>query len=100
MPWALVERPPRTTAVGQWLAAQRGEGAVLYLPLTNDRRNTLGMVDSLQHGRPIVNGYSGQRPSFFPLWWTCSHLSDRRRLWTLRDFGVRFVVSPAPLPET
>ena len=23
------------------------------------------MVQSLEHGRPIVNGYSGQRPAFF-----------------------------------
>ena len=30
----------RATAVGQWLASQAGQGAVLYLPLTNDRRNT------------------------------------------------------------
>ena len=52
--------------MGQWLASQAGQGAVLYLPLTNDRRNTVAMVDSLQHGRPIVNGYSGQRPSFYP----------------------------------
>ena len=101
MPWTLVDRPPRTTAVGQWLAAPRGEGAVLYLPLTNDRRNTLAMVDSLQHGRPIVNGYSGQRPSFYPaLVDALAAFPTAEALWTLRDFGVRFVVSPAPLPET
>jgi hypothetical protein len=101
MPWRLVDRPPRTTAVGQWLASQPGDGAVLYLPLTNDRRNTVGMIDSLQHGRPIVNGYSGQRPSFYPaLVDVVSTFPSVEALWTLRDFGVRFVVSPAPLPET
>ena len=101
MPWALVERPPRTTAVGQWLASRTGEGAVLYLPLTNDRRNTIAMVDSLQHGRPIVNGYSGQRPSFFPaLVDVLGTFPSVDALWTLRDFGVRFVVSPSALPAT
>jgi Protein of unknown function (DUF3108) len=101
MPLSLVDRPPKTTAVGQWLASQRAEGAVLYLPLTNDRRNTLGMVDSLQHGRPILNGYSGQRPSFYPaLVDVLSTFPSADALWTLRDFGVRFVVAPSLLPES
>jgi Protein of unknown function (DUF3108) len=101
MPWPLVDRPPMTTGVGQWLAAQKGEGAVLYLPLSNDRRNTVAMVDSLQHGRPIVNGYSGQRPSFYPaLVDVLGTFPSVDGLWTLRDFGVRFVVSPAALPAT
>ena len=99
MPWPLVERPPRKTGGGA-VAGRRGpdEGAVLYLPLTNDRRNTIAMVDSLQHGRPIVNGYSGQRPSFFPaLVDMLSTFPSADALWTLRDFGVRFVVSPSAL---
>jgi Protein of unknown function (DUF3108) len=101
MPWPMVDRPPRTTAVGQWLASRTGEGAVLYLPLTNDRRNTIAMVDSLQHGRPILNGYSGQRPSFYPaLVDVLSTFPSVDALWTLRDFGVRFVVAPSALPAT
>ncbi len=98
VPWPLVARPPRQTGVGQWLAAQPGAGAVVYLPLTSDRENTIAMVDSLQHGRPIVNGYSGQRPSFFSaLVDTLSTFPTADALWTLRDFGVRYVVSPEPL---
>ena len=38
---------------------------MLHLPLTIDIENTPFMVQSLEHGRPIVNGYSGQRPAFF-----------------------------------
>jgi hypothetical protein len=99
IPWPLVDRPPKSTAVGQWLASQTGQGAVLYLPLTNDRRNTVAMVDSLQHGRPIVNGYSGQRPSFYPaLVDVLSTFPSVDALWTLHDFDVRFVVSPSALP--
>jgi Protein of unknown function (DUF3108) len=98
MPWPLVERPALRTAVGQWLLATPGPGAVLYLPLTNDRRNTIAMVDSLQHGRPVVNGYSGQRPSFYAaLVDTVSTFPSAESLWTLRDFDVRFVVSRQPL---
>jgi hypothetical protein len=99
MPWPLVARPARQTPVGQWLARAPGAGVVLYLPLTNDSRaNTVPMVDSLQHGRPIVNGYSGQRPSFFPgLVDTFSVFPTADALWALHDLDVRFVVSPAPL---
>jgi hypothetical protein len=74
---------------------------VLYLPLTNDRRNTIAMVDSLQQLRPIVNGYSGQRPSFYPaLVDVLSAFPSVDGLWTLRDFGVRFIVAPSTLPAT
>jgi hypothetical protein len=87
------------TPVGQWLATAPGDGAVLYLPLTNDKRaNTLPMVESLQHGRPIVNGYSGQRPSFFRgLVDTFSVFPTADALWALHDLDVRFVVAPAAL---
>ena len=44
---------------------QPGREAVLYLPLAIDKENTVFMVRSLAHRRPIVNGYSGQRPAFF-----------------------------------
>jgi Protein of unknown function (DUF3108) len=99
MPLTLTARPSLETPVGQWLAAASGEGAVLYLPLTNDNRlNTVQMVDSLQHLRPIVNGYSGQRPSFFRgLVDTFSVFPTADALWALHDLDVRFVVAPVPL---
>ena len=39
-----------------------GPGAVVYLPVADDRRDTLPMVDSLQHSRPLVNGDRGPTP--------------------------------------
>jgi hypothetical protein len=99
-PLTLVPRPPLRTALGAWLLTAPGPGAVIYLPLTHDRRNTIGMVESLQHGRPIVNGYSGQRPAFYAaLVDTMSVFPSADALLTLRDLDVRFVVSPLPIPE-
>jgi Protein of unknown function (DUF3108) len=98
VPLAFVERPPRTTDVGQWLARAPGPGAVVHLPLTHDRENTSAMVQSLEHWRRIVNGYSGQRPAFFPsLVDRLSSFPSADGLLTLKDLGVRFVVSPEPL---
>src|SRR5690606_20854587 len=97
-PLPLVERPPLTTPTGQWLASVPGPGAVVYLPLTNDRRNTVGMVESLQHRRPLLNGYSGLRPAFYPaVVDALSEFPSSTGLWTLKDLGVRFVVSPQRL---
>jgi hypothetical protein len=45
----------------RWLA--RGHGAVLFLPLAEN--DTLVMLDSLTHGRPVVNGDSGFVPRPF-----------------------------------
>ena len=102
VPLPYVPRPPRTTPVGQWLASAEGPGAVIHLPLTLDARNTLPMVQSMEHWRPVVNGHSGQRPSFFTaLVDVMSGFPSAEALWTLRDFNVRFIVSPAPsgLPD-
>lgn len=98
-PLAFVLAPPPTTATGHWLAEQSGPGAVLYLPLTLDRENTPFMVQSLEHGRPIVNGYSGQRPSFYTS--LVDALADPASVdarATLKELNVRFVVSPGDLP--
>ncbi len=98
VPLPTVPAPPASSPVARWLRAAPGPGAVLYLPLDADSGNTPAMLDSLTHGRRIVNGYSGQRPPFFMgLVDTLSRLPSPESLWTLRDLGVRFVVSPAPL---
>ncbi|HET6316779.1 MAG TPA: hypothetical protein VFG86_09990, partial [Chloroflexota bacterium] len=97
MPWPLVARPPSHTDVGQWLNSARGPGPVVYLPVTNDRHDTIAMVDSLQHLRPVVNGASGQRPSFYPaLVDTLSVFPSADALWALHDLDVRFIVAPSP----
>lgn len=99
-PLPYVERPPRQTDVGQWLARAPGPGAVVHLPLTLDERNTPPMVQSMEHWRPIVNGHSGQRPPFFTaLVDAVSGFPSAEALWTLRDFDVRFVVAPSAAGE-
>ncbi|HQZ39017.1 MAG TPA: hypothetical protein PLH72_08245 [Vicinamibacterales bacterium] len=92
-PLAFVEAPVTDTAVGRWLAAAPEPGAVFYLPIGLDSENTPYMVEALQHGRPIVNGYSGQRPSSYSaIVESFSTLPGADGLVMLRELGVRFVV--------
>jgi hypothetical protein len=100
VPLAWVEAPPRSTQIGRWLADAPQPGPVLYLPLTIDYENTPFMVESLEHMRPIVNGYSGQRPSFYAaLVDTMHEFPSADAFWTLHDLDVRFLVSSVPLNE-
>lgn len=97
-PLPFVAAPPRQTPAGQWLAHEPTPGAVLHLPLTLDIGNTPFMVQSLEHWRPIVNGYSGQRPAFFPaLVDALATLPSPDALATLKELDVRFVVSPGDM---
>jgi hypothetical protein len=99
VPLPTVPSPPLETPAARWLRDAPGAGAVLYLPLEKDLGNTRAMLDSLVHGRRIVNGYSGQRPAFFMgLADTLEKFPSADALWTLRDLGVRYVVSPARVP--
>jgi hypothetical protein len=84
--------------VGQWLARASEPGAVAILPLDTDIASTPAMVQSLEYRRPIVNGYSGQRPSFYKaLVDALNTFPSGDSLLALRDSGVRFVVTPAPV---
>ena len=97
-PLTLVPAPETSTPVGRWLREQSGRGAVLYLPLTLDKDNSTYMVQSLEHRRPIVNGYSGQRPAFYTS--VADAVADPASIdarATLRELDVRFVVSPEPI---
>ncbi len=97
-PLKLVAAPETGTPVGRWLREQPGRGAVLYLPLTLDKDNSTYMVRSLEHARPIVNGYSGQRPAFFTS--VADATADPASIdarATLRELDVQFVVSPEPI---
>ncbi len=101
VPIPYVIAPALRSDAGAWLASAPAPGPVLYLPLGLDAANTPFMVASLQHGRPIVNGYSGQRPSFFTgLLDTLRDVPDAESLWTLKDLGVRYLVAPRPLTAT
>lgn len=97
-PLLLAVAPRQSTAVGRWLAAEPLPGAVLHLPITTDIENTPYMVQSLEHGRRLVNGYSGQRPPFYTaVVDSLLALPAPHALATLRELDVRFVVSPSAL---
>jgi hypothetical protein len=97
-PLGLAPAPPRSTGAGQWLKHAPEPGAVVYLPLGIDIDNTPFMVQSLEHGRPIINGYSGQRPGHFAAAVDAiSTLPSADALAMLRELDVVFVVSPTPL---
>jgi hypothetical protein len=102
VPLPSVPAPPRQTPVGQWLAQAPRWGPVLYLPLDDlGTGNTTAMVQSLEHGLPIVNGSSGLRPPFFSaLVEVLNQFPSAESLWTLRDLDVRYVVSPKRIDPT
>ena len=101
VPQTLATAPPLQTDVGQWLAHEPAQGPVAVLPLGLDTDATPAMVQSLEHRRPIVNGYSGQRPDFYrPLAETINTFPSRESLVALHDLRVRFVVTREPLIAT
>ncbi len=96
VPWA--GAPATSTAVGRWLRDAPEPGAVLYLPIGLDRENTPFMIEALEHRRPIVNGYSGQRPSFYTaVVDALSTLPAVEGRAMLDELDVRYVVSAAPI---
>jgi len=98
VPVSLVAAPAQHTDLGEWLARASGPGAVAFLPLDRDVESTPTMVQSLEHRRPIVNGYSGQRPAFYgPFADEINTFPSADALATLHDSRVRFVVTSKPL---
>lgn len=98
LPVTLAAAPPWRTDIGQWLLHQPGPGAVVVLPLTIDIENTPAMVQSLEHRRPLLNGYSGQRPQFYPsLVDALNGFPSDESLLALLESDVRFVVAPRPV---
>jgi hypothetical protein len=94
-PLPFVDAPARQTPTGQWLRSSAPTGAVLYLPIGPDVENTTFMVRSMEHWRPIVNGYSGQRPAFFSgVVESLSEFPSPDAYAMLRELDVKFVVSP------
>lgn len=64
-PLRLAAVSPEPGPVGRWLAAQRGAGAVLVLPMREEAAfylESLRLLESTAHWRPLVNGYSGIYP--------------------------------------
>lgn len=90
-----VPAPAFETPVSAWLRDVEGPGAVAFLPQPDDRAATPLMLETLTHGRPIVNGYSGQRPAFAgAVAGALATFPSADAIWTLHDLGVRFVVAP------
>ncbi len=59
-----------------------------------DIENTPYMLEALGHRRPIVNGYSGQRPPFFGgAVAALSTFPSVEAFWMLHDLDVRFIVT-------
>jgi hypothetical protein len=86
--------PSLRTSVGEWLRDQPGSGAVLCLPIRVFVGNTPCMLQSLEHHRPVVNGYSGIIPPFFEaMVQTANHLPAADGLLAMHDIGVEYVVS-------
>jgi hypothetical protein len=103
IPTALADAPASRTAVGEWLRQAPGTGAVAVLPLQIDVESTAAMVQSLEHRRPLVNGYSGQRPAFYPaLVDTLSTFPSAEAFLALREVDVQYIVArdldPVPTP--
>jgi hypothetical protein len=95
VPMPLAAAPPLQTAVGEWLGREPGPGAVVYLPLPLDVASTPAMVQSLEHRRPLINGYSGQRPEFYnALADSLATFPSDESLLALNETGARFVVTP------
>ncbi len=89
-----VPAPVLETPVSVWLRDAEGPGAVAFLPQPDDRAATPLMLGALVHGRPLVNGYSGQRPAFAgAVAGALSSFPSADAIWTLHDLGVRFVVT-------
>ena len=99
-PLAWTPAPPTTSPVSGWLARQQGPGAVVYLPMSGDIENTPYMLEALGHRRPIVNGYSGQRPPFFGgAVAAISTFPSVEAFWMLHDLDVRFIVTGTEIDQ-
>jgi Protein of unknown function (DUF3108) len=97
-PMAWTPAPPTTSLVSSWLNTRAAPGAVVYLPMSGDIENTPYMLEALGHRRPIVNGYSGQRPPFFGgAVAALSTFPSVEGAWMLHDLDVRFVVTPTAI---
>jgi hypothetical protein len=99
-PVGYVPAPERSSALGRWLAAQP-PGPVVHMPLEGDRMNTPYMVSSLEHGRPIVNGYSGNRPGFYAILRDeTAGFPSSGAFFALHGLGVRYITSTDPIDTT
>jgi hypothetical protein len=88
-------------AVYKWLAAQPGRDPIVHLPMLDvyglERRpayhESVYMVYSTHHWKPLVNGYAGIEPASYQRIRALAHGFPTEELLTsLRASGVRYVV--------
>jgi hypothetical protein len=82
-----------------WLKDQPGQGAVLMLPMSAGSRAAdfepivIGMLQGLEHGRPLGNGYSGFFPSSYrSLSGRITHFPDDDTIQYLQTTGYRYLI--------
>jgi hypothetical protein len=82
-----------------WLKNQPGQEAVLMLPMSQDSSAAafepiaLAMLQSLEHGRPLGNGYSGFFPaSYRSLKGRMTHFPDDDAIQYLQTTGFSYLV--------
>jgi hypothetical protein len=82
-----------------WLKNQPGQEAVLMLPMSQDSSAAafepiaLAMLQSLEHGRPLGNGYSGFFPaSYRSLKGHMTHFPDDDAIQYLQTTGFSYLV--------
>jgi hypothetical protein len=87
--------------VDAWLAAQPGATPVVHLPMLDVRallrrppfHESVYMVHSMYHWKPLVNGYAGIEPaSYVRLRALARDFPSDEFLDALREIGVRYVV--------
>ena len=90
--------PVLTSNAGRWLRDRPGTGAVICLPMDVLASNTACMLQSLEHGRAVVNGQSGVRPPFLEaLVDVAGRVPAPDALLALHDLGVEYIVTERPL---
>lgn len=92
-------------AIDYWLASQPGRFGVVEVPvpdsnsvITQERRNTLYMMHSLAHYKPIVEGFSGiQPPGYETMHDQLMQFPDEQSLRTMLRLGVTYAIEHVDL---
>ncbi|HEY6553544.1 MAG TPA: hypothetical protein VI669_09320, partial [Vicinamibacteria bacterium] len=97
----IIDTRREAPAVYRWLAEQPGPTPVVHLPMLDVRglerrpryHESIYMVYSTLHWKPMVNGYAGIEPTrYVRLRELARDFPSREFLDALRDVGVRYVV--------
>jgi len=82
------------------VSAAAAGGAVIELPIGADREEAVATFRSAYHLRPLLNGYSGFRPTTADLRRRLRRFPDRKTVALLRRLGVRFILYDTGRPGT